>query len=163
MIFSLVKILILFLVVGLVVMLSVLTYFTYKTQKSPLYRSFLGGHVPEAMPNGFYQGKVPGSQQHSWQGKEFDAPSATGINLFEVNSSPVKLYPFKTSVDVSLQDQHLQVIKIDYNVKQNPLWLRPVVDEIVEVTPNHYLGILNVRAFPFSVSFALGYFQLEKP
>lgn len=130
-----------------------------KTQSSASQKLFLSGKVPSELPNGLYKGSVPG-QTFPWKGKKFNADKNTGINIFEENDKRSEQYPFKLYKGKGLADKNLEVIKIDYNLPQNPLWLRFIVDEIVETKKDHYLGklIMNIPAFPI----ALGYFNLEK-
>jgi hypothetical protein len=52
------------------------------------------------------------------------------------------------------------VLRIDYDVDGNPAWLRPVLDEVVEVEPRVLLGRMHVRWG--SRRWALGYFALER-
>ncbi len=129
---------------------------TWQVQKSPNQKIFLSGHVPNPKPDGAYKGSV-GNIKTGWQGKKFDATSSSGINLI----SGKKQYPFKTYTEKGLADKNLDVFKIDYNVPQNPLWLRLILDEIVEVSPNHYLGKVHLKIIP-GLPFSLGYFNLEK-
>jgi hypothetical protein len=131
------------------------TYRTIKTQTSGNQNIFLSGKIPDKMPDGLYKGSVTGLKT-SWKGKKFDSKTGMGINVFETNEN----YPFKFYTAQGLQDNK-QVIKIDYNLPENPLWLRFIVDEIVEVKPGKYLGKLHIQLFPDLVA-SLGYFSLEK-
>jgi hypothetical protein len=59
-----------------------------------------------------------------------------------------------------LRDKEKEVLKLNYNLPQNPFFLRPVMDEIVEVEPGKYLGKVHYRLWSnFAVT--LGYFELE--
>ncbi len=117
---------------------------------------FLSGKVPDPNPNGFYKGSLDGPKTF-WQGKKFDAASSTGINL--IGSKEV--YPFKTYVAKGLKDKNLDVLKIDYNIPENPFWIRLILDEIVQISPNNYLGKVHLKIIP-GLPFTLGYFRLEK-
>ncbi len=140
---------------------------TWKTQNSPNQKLFLAGRIPNPLPNGPYKGSVENIKT-GWQGKKFDATASTGINLI----SGKQAYPFKTYVGKGIQDKNLEVLKIDYNfssseisssaynIPQNPLWLKFILDEIVEVSPNHFLGKVHINFF--GLIFSLGYFKLEK-
>ncbi len=112
-------------------------------------------------PDGFYAGSVTGFR-FSWQGKTFDAEHHTGINVFQDEGGTLESrYPFVTSIGRGVHDYETDVMRIDYNVPQNPWWLRLVLDEIVEVEPGHFLGKLEVRIIPY-FPFTLTYFELRK-
>ncbi len=128
---------------------------TWGVQNSPNQKLFLGGRVPNPKPDGLYKGSV--GFRTTWQGKKFDASSSTGLNLINNN----EVYPFKTYVAKGLLDNKQDVFKIDYNISKNPLWLRFILDEIVETGPNQYLGKVHLKIIP-GISFSLGYFKLEK-
>jgi hypothetical protein len=134
------------------------TFRTIKTQTSPIQKVFLNGSVPKELPSGLFKGQVPG-REFSWQGKKFNS-NGRGINLFKNGEDIKENYPFKFYKAQGLQDKK-QVIRIDYNLSENPLWLRFIVDEIVEVKKDKYLGKLHVKLFPGLVA-SLGYFELEK-
>lgn len=151
------------LLIGIIVILLTIVfgmYRTWKTQNSENQKLFLQGKIPSSTLSGFYKGSVKGLTT-TWQGKEFNATASSGINIFKENGKEKKSYPFKTYVGKGLQDKNREVFKIDYNISQNPLWLRFILDEIVEIKPNTYLGKLHIRLFP-GVSFSLGYFSLDK-
>ncbi len=133
-------------------------YRTYKTQHSANQQKFLNGAVP-TKPDGFYSGTITGLQSN-WQGKEFTAAAQTGINRYNENGTELKRYPFKTSVTKGLRDKR-EVLRISYDLPDNPWWTRRVVDELVEVEPDHYLGKIHYQVWP-GFSFALGYFQLKR-
>ena len=67
--------------------------------------------------------------------------------------------PFKTYYGNGLRDKNLNVLVLDYDIPENPFWLRYIRDEIVQVAPNQYLGKLHLRVIGFA--FTLGYFELE--
>lgn len=150
--------------IGIIVVLVVCLilfgiYRHIKTQSSAHQKTFLQGKVPNELPNGLYKGSVPG-YTFPWKGKKFNREKGSGINIFNENGKTTQQYPFKLYTGKGLADKNLEVIKIDYNLPQNPLWLRFIVDEIVEVKKDTYLGklIVNVSLFPI----ALGYFELER-
>ncbi len=98
----------------------------------------------------------------SWIGKKFHGANATGINLFhDEKGGQVEKYPFITSTGKGLLDKNLDVLKIQYNVKGNSLWLRFIVDEMVEITPNQYLGKMQITVIP-GLPFSVLYFDLKK-
>ncbi len=131
---------------------------TWKVQASPLQEEFVNGKLPAKL-DGVYKGSVAGINT-TWRGKKFNSSESTGINIFEDADGINEKYPFKTYSGKGLQDE-IQALKIDYNLAENPLWLRCIVDELVETSPNKYLGKLNVKLVP-GVPFCLGFFKLEK-
>ncbi len=144
--------------IGLIVL--ILIGLTYRTQKSADQALFLLGKVPNPLPDGLFKGTA--EYTGSWIGKNFNASTTEGINLFKnANGTVTEKYPFKTSIGKGIRDTNLDVIKIDYNIPNNPFWLRSVLDEMVEVAPGKYLGKVHLRLGTlFSV--AIGYFRLEK-
>ncbi len=157
---SLLKLILLIIIIIVLLFIILCIYRTWKTQNSPNQKLFLHGEVPNPKLQGLYKGSVTG-YKGNWQGKEFDAKTSLGINVFRENGKEQKSYPFKTYAGKGLQDKNLDVLKIDYNTRKNPLWVRFVLDELVEVEPNKYLGKLHIRFLPI-LSFSLGYFRLEK-
>ena len=165
-------------VVAIIVVLIVLGVLrTWQLERSANQKVFAGGTVPNPLPNGLYNGTVPGHTV-SWLGKKFfatgesasggDASEGTGINVFTPldmklsnGVTTTEKYPFKTYIGKGAHDGALDVIKIDYNIAGNPLWLRPILDEIVEISPGHYLGKLQLRIIP-GYPFTLTYFELTK-
>src|SRR5687767_7092086 len=129
---SLIILLLLFLLVGLLR--------TRKTQTSANQARFTAGKLPSPAPDGFYQGQVTG-YNGPWQGKQFDAATQTGINIFATGDTTTEeRYPFVTYVGKGLRDPSTDVLKIDYAKANNPWWVKFVLDEIVETEPGHYLG-----------------------
>lgn len=116
-----------------------------------------------------------------WQGKRFDAASATGDNRMTASSSLASklLWPlysmkdaaegklafdFKTYVDEGKDDPGLQVLVIDYaDVESNPrLVIRDIRDELVELAPGAYLGKILFR-LPGGRYEKIGFFALRTP
>ncbi len=148
-----------FLALVLTIIIGVLR--TWHTERSLNQQVFLRGTVPNPLPDGLYRGTVPGYTV-SWLGKKFNAANSKGSNIFnDGNGVRGERYPFITSVGRGLHDNNLNVLKIDYDTPGNPLWLRFLVDEIVEIAPDKYLGKLHARIIP-GYPFALGYFELER-
>jgi hypothetical protein len=133
---------------------------TYSTQHGDLQAKFLQGKAPAVLPDGAHRGTVPG-YAGNWYGKEFDRMKKTGINLFGNGASLTKNYPFTVYPAKGLRDTQVDVLRIDYNLPENPAWLRLVTDEIVQVGPDEYLGKLHFRFIP-GYPFALGFFELKK-
>ncbi len=127
---------------------------TRRTQSDPLQKEFLTGTVPENL-DGVYRGTTTGPLG-SWQGKEIDDTTKTGINIFKEG----KRYPFKIFPARGLHD-NIELLRIEYNIPGNPLWVRFIADELVQVGDNKYLGKIHARILPgFSVE--LGFFTLER-
>lgn len=132
---------------------------TFFLEMTPEQRQFSSGKVPDALPDGLHRGSAKG-YSGSWQGKKFDREAKKGINLFKNGDKVAEKYPFKTEVSKGVKDDK-DVIKIDYNIPENPFYLRLILDEIVEVKPDEYLGKLHLRVVP-GMPFTLAYFSLTK-
>lgn len=135
-------------------------YRTWQTQHGTKQKLFLAGSVPHALPDGFYKGMVR-DYKGPWIGKKFDAEKKKGTNTFLQNNKHIEQYPFAVYTGTGLQDKKLPVIKIDYNIPENPFWVRLILDEIVVVEPGVYLGKIHIQLIPF-LPFSVGFFQLEK-
>ena len=129
---------------------------TWQMEHSDNQKKFENGTVRDVHPDGLYNGSI--SRKTSWLGKKFNAANSTGINVFEGKGDA---YPFVTSYGKGIRDRNLMVINIDYNIAQNPWWMHPILDEIVQVGPDEFLGKLHVRIIP-RFPFTLGYFTLKK-
>jgi hypothetical protein len=88
--------------------------------------------------------RFAGSRAFVWGGKSFTSENdkrGTGIN--RVNLPGVlgrqNLFPFETRFDTSAVDGK-QSIVLDYDLSQNPPYIRRIHDEIREVSPGLYLG-----------------------
>ena len=133
---------------------------TFQVSHGPQHLAFLRGQVPVALPDGFYRGSV-GGRHGKWQGKEFSVATARGVNLFKTKGGGMQgNYPFKFYVGKGIQEHSLDVIKIDYDLPENDFWIRPILDEIVQIAPDVYLGKLYYRLNAHTY-FALGYFELQ--
>jgi hypothetical protein len=135
-------------------------YRTQRMQASPRAATFAAGLAPSPPPDGFHEGRVAGYTGR-WQGKRFEAVRSRGINVFQEGPRREEKFPFQTWVGKGLQDPDLDVLKIDYDIPENPLWVRRILDEIVEVAPGEYLGKLHLRIVP-GMPFTLGYFELRR-
>jgi hypothetical protein len=100
-----------------------------------------------------------------WRGKTFRPSQQRGENIFSKDSYPLarlfnplyrgfvsdgpktyRGFAFRTYVAPGLVDADRRVLKIDYNLKENPsLTVRRVLDELVELDDNLYLGKAHVR------------------
>ena len=138
--------------------LAVMLWRDFISRRSPSQALFRAGTIPRQMPDGDFKGSVSG-YSGSWIGKTFDASHATGRNRFSAGQGVELAYPFKTAVGPGVADP-IQVVKIDYDIPENPFWLRRILDEIVQVGPDHYLGKVHLRWGP--VHLTGGYFELRK-
>lgn len=113
---------------------------------TPIIGNFLRNHMP-------------------WTGKLFNAENADGDNIFwrssktglrlfspfyrdyrDNDAETMRAYSFRTYVGKGMQDPDRDVLKIDYNNKSNPaLSMRRILDELVQVDENFYLGKAHVR------------------
>ena len=150
-----------FAITAALILLFVLWLRTWHMKKEPNQQAFLAGKLPNPKPDGFYQGST-GFGETGWRGKKFNAESSTGINIFkDKKGNDIEKYPFKTYVGKGLFDENTIVLKIDYNIPENPFWIRWILDEIVEVSSNEYLGKAHVRIIP-GFPFSILYFELKK-
>jgi len=145
---------------GIIVLLVAAGFLqTWQVNTSENGKLFASSSAPKVALNGFYKGGVNLPVKITWLGKKFIAASSTGINIFDDGDpQPDERYPFTTSVASS---SGKTVLLLDYNLPENPLWLRPVLDEVVEPMPGQYMGKLTVRIVP-GYPFALGFFRLTK-
>src|SRR5579875_711183 len=97
-----------------------------------------------------WRGKVFAAAQHAG-GNLFDASSAWLIGPFDPNmrdegAGLVRAYPFRTYTGRGAVDRDRIVLKIDYDLPANPFGpIRRVLDELVEVAPDYYLGKAHLR------------------
>ncbi len=132
----------------------------WQTLNSPSQKLFLNGKIPNPKPSGAYKGSFE-SFKTSWQGKKFDPSTGSGQVQYGVNIIDGKeKFPFKTYVGKGLQD-NIDVLKIDYNIPGNPLWVKLLLDELVEIKPGKYLGKVHINLIP-GLPFLVEYFRLEK-
>ncbi len=114
-----------------------------------------------------------------WKGKWFDAARACGANIFTRDSlllarlaaplyrgyvfdSPTTYHAFKfrTRVAAGLTDPDRQVLKIDYDLPENPrLTVRRVLDELVQLDTRFYLGKAHLKWW-WGQSQRVAYFSL---
>jgi hypothetical protein len=146
-------------------------------------KEFLGGSIPQAAPEGFYNGSayLLGGGPVPWLGKSFDRANSLGFNIFTPQGAALlkilmplyKLFRknnegntdgffFKTRTARSLKDGSLDVIKLDYDSPENPFLIRIILDEIVETAPGEFLGKVHLKVFP-GVYSTIGFFGLREP
>lgn len=100
-----------------------------------------------------------------WLGKAFVPEAGWGINLFTRSAYlPTRLglpgyrmlrsdgparfvaFRFRTGVGPSARMPGVDVLRLDYDLPENPSWpIRGVLDEVVEVEPGRYLGQALLR------------------
>lgn len=100
-----------------------------------------------------------------WLGKTFNPAQQTGENILTKASYPLARYfnpfyrgfkpdhpgsyrafAFRTYIAPGLFDEDRSVLKIDYNLKENPpLTVRRVLDELVQLSDDLYLGKAHVH------------------
>jgi len=130
---------------------------TWMVRSSVDQRVFKEGSLPSPAPIGTTT-LSEGGIFPSWKGKEFSA-SGTGVDLIESNNTLVPSAVFYTSVNTGIFDTETSVLQMNYNDARNPLWLRPVLQEIVQIGSGTYLGKIHVRLVPL-YPFTIGYFKL---
>lgn len=131
-----------------------------KYDSQPEADEFAAGSLPAPLLNGAYKGTQFTGLGSNWAGKQFIATNNEGINNFKGTGELEQRYPFQTSQQIGLRNKDLQVLQLDYNYQNNPLWLKFIKDEVVQVGPDKYLGKIHLKLGPLVVS--LGYFRLEK-
>jgi hypothetical protein len=102
-----------------------------------------------------------------WLGKTFDAETHSGDNVFIDNAwskatgkfgwpeyrvhsdddppGTVRVFPFQSYVAPGIEDSDVTVLKIDYRDSKNPLPVRRIVDELVELPGGYCLGKVHMR------------------
>jgi hypothetical protein len=105
------------------------------------------------------------SQWLPWNGKTFEPTQQRGDNIFTKDSYPLarlfnplyrgfvndspqtyRGFAFRTYTAPGLLDTDRTVLKIDYNLQENPaLTVRRVLDELVQLDDDLYLGKAHVR------------------
>ena len=100
-----------------------------------------------------------------WKGKTFDPSRQRGDNILTKDSyflarlfNPLyrgfhtdsaltyRAFAFHTYAAPGLFDKDRTVLKIDYNLKENPAWtVRRVLDELIQLEQGLYLGKAHVR------------------
>lgn len=133
---------------------------TYVVERQIEQAEFTNGIADLSKLDGDYKGVAHG-YSGTWQGKTIFQNTKNGINRFLYEEKLQQKYPFALSAQKALRDSGKDVIVLDYNQPGNPWWLKYVVDEMVEVGPQHYLGKVHVR-ITSGLVFTLGYFSLTK-
>ncbi len=146
----------LFLAACVILIIAAAIYLNYRVSHHPNQLKFDSGVIPTTQFDGFYEGKNFNGLGDTWMGKTFDSASNSGINTF-TDGNRIK---FKVYEAQGLRDDKT-VLRLDYNLKGNPLWMRFIKDEIVETSPNNYLGKVTFKIIP-GLPFTVTYFELSK-
>jgi hypothetical protein len=154
----------------------------FVAEHSAYQKKFSAGSTPRTAPDGFYRGTahVLFDANVPWMGKSFEAENDLGFNIFTPAGASIlkvlapfykrytinddgntRAYYFQTRTAPGLKDPELNVVKLDYASRENPFRIRIILDEIVEVAPEQYLGKIHVKVFPGYYS-TIGYFGLRK-
>jgi hypothetical protein len=149
---------------------------------SPRQKQFVEGTLPASAPDGFYRGSayLLGNRRVPWLGKSFERDNALGFNIFTPKGAKLlKLmtpfydrfrinadnntdaYYFKTSTGPGFKDREIETFKLDYDSPENPFLIRIILDEIVEIAPQSFLGKVHLKVFPGYYA-TIGFFGLEK-
>jgi hypothetical protein len=170
------------LVIILILFVAFLGILNFASTQSSYQTEFTKGTITGSAPSGFYPGKahVLGDADVPWLGKSFDSKNQNGHNLFSPTGGTILSYatPFysKSTVDTAgnthayyfktyegygIKDPNTKVIKLDYSSPENPWIIRIILDEIVAVGKNEYLGKIHLKIFGDHY-ITLGYFGLKK-
>lgn len=128
---------------------------TVQTEDDPSQLTFQTATVPTALPNGFYKGNTFTGLGKNWQGVVFNQASHSGTNKFNDGQQ----YSFTMSVEDGLRDDK-RVVRLNYDQPGNTWWVHYVVEEIVQVAPNHYIGKMDIRIS--GLVFSVSYFELTQ-
>lgn len=101
-----------------------------------------------------------------WRGKNFVAATQSGDNIFQDNiwsratgrlgwpgyrkeedtpPGTVRVFTFKTSVALDIEEEETHVLRAEYTDSANPLPIRRIVDEIVQLPGGYLLGKTHMR------------------
>jgi hypothetical protein len=102
-----------------------------------------------------------------WLGKTFNGTDHTGDNVFvdnawskatgklgwpeyrvHVDEDPggtIRVFPFQCYVAPGMEDPDVKVLRLDYRDQRNPLPVRRIVDELVELPGGYCLGKVHMR------------------
>jgi hypothetical protein len=169
------------LVAAVVIWLAFFILLTFVSGKSHRQVAFVAGKLPDSAPDGFYTGSAYlfGNRPVPWLGKSFERENQRGFNIFTpTGASLLKIltpfyklfrinadgntdaYYFKTSVSEGFRDKQIHTFKLDYDSPENPFLIRIILDEIVEVAPQEFLGKVHMKVFPGYYA-TIGFFGLK--
>ncbi len=156
--------------------------FTFLVGQRERQKQFIAATAPTTAPEGFYKGSAHllGNMPVPWLGKSFESENQKGFNiftpkgasllkvltplykLFRVNADGnTDAYYFKTSTGPGFKDMDTNVFKLDYDWPENPFLIRIILDEMVEVAPQEFLGKVHMKVFPGYYA-TIGFFGLRK-
>jgi hypothetical protein len=137
--------------------------FIWRTARDPRQVDFRVSRATDPPPDGPYRGTVPGYEPLAagWYGKQFAAANATGTNRVRRAGGLREAFPFRTYVAPGLTDPQAERLRVDYDLPTNPLWLRVCADELVQLSPGHYLGLSYIRLLP-GRPFPMLFFELQQ-
>ena len=168
--------------IAIAVWLAFWVFVSYIVSLSQRQKEFVKGKVPSPSPEGFYKGTayLLGGGPVPWLGKSFDASQRQGYNIFTPQGASVlkilsplykrfsvnpegntDAYYFQTNAGAGLKDEETEVFKLNYNSPENPFPIRIILDEMVEVAPDEFLGKVHVKVFPGYYA-TIGFFGLRK-
>jgi hypothetical protein len=101
-----------------------------------------------------------------WLGKTFSPTTGTGLNRFTstiatrswlralfprhtpetITPDRLEAFPFRTCIGTGEVDSGVRVLKIDYDFEANPMPIRHILDEVVQIAPGRYLGKVLFRS-----------------
>lgn len=104
----------------------------------------LAVRVVEATPLAPFVRAFAASRAFIWDGKTFSAKSeiaGTGINRIQIPGALGRqnLFPFETKFGPSEIDGDPALI-LDYDLAENPAWIRKIHDEVREIAPGLFFG-----------------------
>lgn len=155
---------------------------SFLVNRGKYHEQFVAGNAPQVPPDGFYQGAahIFFDKQTPWLGKSFVADDNLGFNIFmpkgaallkilapfykkfnKNSNGDTDAFYFQTRTEAGLKDKDVNVIKLDYDAPENPFPIRIILDEIVEIAPEQFLGKIHLKVFPRFYS-TIGYFGLKK-
>jgi hypothetical protein len=155
---------------------------TFLVGQSERQKQFVESSAPANGPEGFYNGSayLLGNKPVPWLGKSFERDNHKGFNIFTPKGASLlkmltplyKLfrlngdgntdaYYFKTSTGPGFKDKEIDVFKLDYDSQENPFLIRIILDEMVEVGPQEFLGKVHMKVFPGYYA-TIGFFGLRK-
>jgi hypothetical protein len=99
-----------------------------------------------------------------WLGKAFTPAEQTGLNRFQPTKATslsltalfpthpqrrfddrIEAFPFRNRVGPGALDPDVQVLKIDYDFEDNPMLIRHILDELVQIAQGRFLGKVLFR------------------
>ena len=97
------------------------------------------------------------SSRFPWRGKSFTPGDEKGEGINRVFLDRLRLYRFETFIGRSRAGD-FDALQLDYDRPQNPFFIRPIRDEIRELSPGLYLGQawLEIGARPPSLVLYFG-------